>query len=253
MSATSAPRADQAGTYLIQGREVRLPVLVRDASAGVATYLVSAAAAQRLLPAHVEVAEILPGRTIFSLAVIEYRDNDLGAYNEVSLTFFVRPRGARRGIPYVGTIAEFLRGRLGTFIHWLPVDGTFTCEAGRTIWGFPKTLEDIAIRKEPDRVVCTLTSGGRHVLTFSVPRGGARALPDTSMTTYSLIDGLLHATPFSQAGDGVGFHLGGAELTLGDHPAADELRSLGLPKRALMSMWTERMHARFEAAARVSA
>ena len=42
-------------------------------------------------------------------------------------------------------------------------------------------------------------------------------------------------------------HLGGADLTLGNHPIADELRSLGLPKRALMSAWLGHMHGRFEA------
>jgi hypothetical protein len=44
--------------------------------------------------------------------------------------------------------------------------------------------------------------------------------------------------------------MGGAELELGAHPIADELRSLGLPKPALMSMWMGKMKGRFEAAER---
>jgi hypothetical protein len=86
------------------------------------------------------------------------------------------------------------------------------------------------------------------VLTLSVPRGGTRRLPDSEMVTYSMIDNVPHRTVFSSGGEGVGFHLGGATLTLGAHPIADELRSLGLPKRALMTMWMEHMHGRFEAA-----
>ena len=37
-------------------------------------------------------------------------------------------------------------------------------------------------------------------------------------------------------------------IELGDHPLADELRHLGLPKKPLSVMWTENMHGRFETA-----
>jgi hypothetical protein len=40
------------------------------------------------------------------------------------------------------------------------------------------------------------------------------------------------------------------KMELGAHPIADELRSLGLPKPALMSMWMGKMKGRFEAAER---
>src|SRR3990172_7079879 len=106
-----AAAASQPGTqpsYTIQGRTVSLPVEVRDASSGAATFLVPARAARRFLPGRVlEIAEVLPGRTLLSLAVIEYRDNDLGRYNEVSITFFVRERGSARGVPYLGTMLDF--------------------------------------------------------------------------------------------------------------------------------------------------
>ena len=68
------------------------------------------------------------------------------------------------------------------------------------------------------------------------------------MVTYSYIQGVAHKTPFSQVVEGFGFKLGGAELELGGHPIAEELRSLGLPRRALMTIWMEKMHARFGAA-----
>ncbi len=243
------PAISTAPSFLIQGREVRLPVVVRDASSGAATYAVSAAAARRLIPGTaLDPVEVWPGKALCSVAVIQYRDNDLGDYNEVSIAFFVREKGAAQGLPYLGTVADFLRGRVATYIRHLPVDQGFTCEAGRTIWGFPKSVERIDFEAGAARATCALHMAGAHVLTLSLPRGGARRLPDSVMTTYSFIDGVAHKTAFSSGGEGVGFHLGGAELTLGAHPIADELRSLGVPKRALMTMWMERMHGRFEAA-----
>lgn len=233
-------------SYTIQGREVRLPVVVRDASSGAATYLVDAAAARRLLPEAFEPAEVWPGKALFSLAVIDYRDNDLGAYHEVSIAFFVRRRGARRAA--LANVGEFFRGRLPTYIRHLPVDQSFTRDAGEAIWGFPKTIQQIDWQRRPERLTCSLTMDGEHVLTVSLPAGGARTLPEQHLVTYSLIDGRPHATPFTSTAEGAGFHLGGAELTLGNHPIAGELRGLGLPKKALMTIWMERMQGTFEAA-----
>jgi hypothetical protein len=137
------PAVKSAPSVVIQGREVRLPVVVRDAVSGAATYMVSAAAAARLIPDAFEPIQPWPGRALCSIAAIQYRDNDLGDYNEVSIAFFVRERGGARGLPYLGTIADVLRGRVATYIRYLPVDQSFTYEAGRTIWGFPKTVERI--------------------------------------------------------------------------------------------------------------
>src|SRR5262249_27123941 len=185
------------------------------------------------------------------IACIDYRDNDLGDYNEVSLAFFVRRRRETPGIPYVGTALGLARNRIATYIHRLPVDQRFTCDAGRGIWGFPKTVERIDFEDGGGRRRCRLAMAGRHVLTLGVARGGTRRLADVPMETYSYIDGTLHRTRFVSGAEGVGIHLGGAEIALGDHPVADELRALGLPRRALMSVWMEHSHGRFEAPERV--
>lgn len=240
-----APSGEQG--VLIQGRRVSYPVVVRDAASASATYVVDAEAARAMLPSpELDVIEVWPGRTLFSLACIDYVDNDLGDYNEVSLAFFVRERSAPRGIPYLGAIADFLRGRVSTFIFWLPVNQEFTREAGETMWGFPKTVESIDFDHSGDRARCKLTSGDRHVLTFSMPRGGKRDLPENAMTTYTLLGDDTCATRFVSRSTGVGFYRSGVELTLGNHPTAEWLRGLGLPKAPLAAVWMEHMHATFD-------
>lgn len=241
--------------YVFQGRTVTLPVVVRDATSIAATWLVPAAPAapaRRLLPGpELDVVEVLPGRTLLSVAAIDYRDNDLGDYNEVSVALFVRRRGEPAGIPYLGALLDFFRSRLATYVHALPVDQSFTCEAGRGIWGFPKTVEEITFRDLDGARECRLVMGGRHVLTLTGPRGGSRTLPDVAMTAYTYLDGALHRTTFTSGARDVGIGLGGATLVLGDHPLADQLRSLGLPKRALLSVWMGHTHGRFDAPVRV--
>lgn len=233
----------------IQGRRVDYPVTVRNAASASATYVVDAAAARALLPApDLDVVEILPGRALFSLACIDYIDNDLGDYNEVSLALFVRERSAPRGVPYLSAMIDFLRGRVHTFIFWLPVNQGFTREVGETMWGFPKTIEKIDFDHSGERATCRLESGGLHVLTFSMPRKPGRDLPPNDMTTYTRMQGSTFATRFVSTSRGVGFARGSVNLELGDHPMAAKLRTLGLPKKPMIAMWMEHMHATFDEA-----
>src|SRR4051812_19301121 len=134
-----------ATTYDVSGTTVSMPVEVRDASAGTAVFEVDAQAAGSLLPPALEVIEVGHGRAHLAIVVVDYRDNDLGSYLEVGLMLFVRPRAG---------------GPDGTFIFRLPVDQPFTCEAGRQIWGFPKTIETIDLSYGDDFVACSLSMDG---------------------------------------------------------------------------------------------
>jgi hypothetical protein len=214
-----------------------MPVVVRDASAGTAMFDVDATAAQAMLPGDdFVVVESSPGRTQLALAVIDYRDNDLGDYREVGVTLFVRPAGAPAG------------ERDGTFITHLPVDQEFTCAAGRGIWGFPKTVERIDFATGDGSIVTTLEMDGEAVLRLRLPRGGTDDMPIMEMVTYSYIDGVAHGTGFAQGGGGSQVRVGGegVEIELGTHPLSDQLRSLGLPDApVLLTTWTEHMRGTF--------
>ena len=229
----------EARVYEIQGQAVKLPVEVRDASSGNAMYGVDAGAAQALIPGSAfKVVESAPGQTQLLLGIIDYRDNDLGDYNEVAIIFFVYPANAS---PEAA----------GTFIYKLPVNQSFTCEAGSTIWGFPKTLDKIDYHYDDETAQCRLEMAGQHVFTLSLPRGRPQQdvapAGDTAGPTYTYIAGVAHRTTFTTGGDTlVSPGADGVELELGSHPIADQLRALGLPKPALMSTWTEHMRGSFE-------
>jgi Acetoacetate decarboxylase (ADC) len=229
-------RRVSADTYEIQGRIVTMPAIVRDASSGNAIFLVPSAVAQSLVGDAFEVVEMAPGQTQLILGFVDYRDNDLGDYNEVMMIFMVRPRGEPDEPE-------------GTFIYKLPVNQSFTCEAGCTIWGFPKSVEQIDVDYRSDRVSCALTMGGQHVFTLSVPRGKADAgdAPDMEMATYTYLDGPTVVRFTTGGPTAVSPGADGVELTLGTHPLADELRRLGLPAPAMMSTWMEHMHGSFGA------
>lgn len=224
-----------------------MPVEVRDAAAAVAYYLVPARPSQALIaPSGLRVAEILPRRALCTIGTMDYRDNDLGQYHELAITFFVHAPGARSW-PAVGAAAAMLRGGLPVYIHQLPVDAEFSCEAGRGIWGFPKFMSSIDISRDHGLETSTLLVEGRHVLTQRARLGGGRVFGERPQASFALRDGMLYRTPSTMSGERVGFRLGGARIELGDHPIAHELRSLGLPKKPLFSTTIGRMRGRFTA------
>ena len=242
---TVSPDATTEKLYRIQDRTVQFPVEVRDASSGSASFLVDAKAARRLVPEAFELAQFLPGRALCTLVVVDYRDNDLGDYNEMAVGFMVYPKGRGPTIPWLGTWADMVGGRLASHITHMPVDQSFTRDAGEKIWGYPKTVQQIDIEYRDDRVSGRLVYDGEHAFTLSVPRGGERNVPAGQIQTLSMIAGGPYRTIAEQKMDGMGIKLGGATVELGTGRIADELRSLGLPKRALMCTWTEHMSARF--------
>jgi hypothetical protein len=222
-----------------------MPVEVRDAANGVAIFTVPAAAAARLLPdGTFEIVDAGDGQTQLVLGIVDYRDNDLGDYDEVAIVLFVRPRG--------GPAED-----AGTFIYKLPVNQSFTCEAGARIWGFPKTVEEIRYDYTDDHATGTLVMDGQLVFTLTVPRGapapGTAAEPPMEGVTYTYIDGVPHRTRFTTGGTGTIVTAGGTgvTLTLGSHPIAEALRALGLPSTPIMSSWTEHMCGTFDAPARL--
>ena len=221
--------------YEIQGRTVALPAVVRDASSGSVMYLVDRDGAQKLVPDAFEPVEAAPGKTQLTLVIVDYRDNDLGDYDEVGIVFFVKPAGRPEA-------------DLGSYIYKLPVNQSFTCEAGCRIWGFPKTVDPLDVRLTRRRAGVRWSREDGEVFEMVVPRGGRLALPGQTACTYTLHDGVVWRTRLQLRGRGLRVGPGGARVRLGHHPIAERLRAWGVPGRALASAWVEHASMDFAAA-----
>ena len=258
---TETGAGGDARSWTVMGRRVGLPVEVRRAAQWGVQYLVPAAAAQRIVgPTGLEVTGPVPGKALVALAVCRYDDTDLDPYHEVAVSFVVRPHDAAPRPSARQRLREFASGDIGAYIHRLPVDQEFTCTAGRDIWGFPKWVTSITIDEPPpggprrgSGTTVRLVDDGVHVLSLTVSAGGRLHLPSQAPPSYSFAGGVLRRTAWTTSSTGTSGRVGGATLVLGDHPMADELRSLGLPKRALFSSAAAHMRASFGAAEVVTA
>ncbi|HKP42958.1 acetoacetate decarboxylase family protein [Mycobacterium sp.] len=221
-----------ASQHTIAGTVVTMPVKIRKANQHMAMFSVDAGAAQRMIDySGMQVCRYLPGRALVILMLMQYVDGDLGPYYEYGTNVMVNPPGSN---------ASGVRAlqSAGAFIHHLPVDQSFTLEAGRTIWGYPKVMADFTVRNGRQFGFDVSIDGQLAVgMEFQpgLPVPSAFTSRTQAHNTYSHLDGVTRETPGEMTLTGVRYGLGGARVWLGDHPYANELAALGLPKRALVS------------------
>jgi hypothetical protein len=229
--------------FEIEGTTLGFPTLFQDGSSAVGIFTVPSSVARELIAdSGFEVAELWPGRAGFSLACCHYRESDCGIYNEIAMSFFVKPKHGRPSrIPYLGTWIDIVRNRSATHIWKLPVTTRLSNDAGVLMWGFPKTIEEIDFEVSGGRATFTLRMGGRKVLSYSVAASGTREQPSSAAAVYTNYEGAPHVTYLGNRYSDVGMSFGGGQLSLGNHPLADDLRRLGLPRKSLMATWMGRL------------
>lgn len=248
MTSTEPVPPPQGPTYTIAGETVTVPVEVRSARMVGGTFTVPATAAQELIDhSGLRIQRFAGALGLCMLSAIQYADNDLGPYHEVALAFAVHPHdGSTAGSPATGNVT--------TFIHRLPVNQEFTCQAGRDIWGFPKWVAGITYRPYRGRTDVVLMDGGDLVLALGI---SGRSVPapanDMEMSCYSWREGVLRRTPWTMRMSRVRMRPGGAQVELGaEHEMARELRDLGFPKGALVSQSVGHLECSFGAAEEIT-
>ncbi|UOG22938.1 acetoacetate decarboxylase family protein [Gordonia amicalis] len=236
------------------GTTVTMPVEIRHARCFVAGFTADAAAVQRAIGGEsgrlgtLRPLRLRPGRAMRMLVFVDYIDGDLGPYNEFGVCFLVDDPSQPPTSP-ARTLRALAKGDARAVVHRLPVDGDFTLAAGRGIWGSPKTLAEFDVDHTSSVRYGHLEADGVLIADLRIKPG--IKVPDTTADTvlhaYSQLDGVTRLTPWRLTSvGGTRTRLGGASLTLGDHPIATELRSLRLGRHALMTSSVEKTTMRFE-------
>ncbi len=216
--------------HTVAGTVLTMPVKIRKATQRMAMFSVDADAAQRMIDySGLQVAQFRRGRAAVALILAHFIDGDLGQYHELSTSVMVSPPGSK---------ATGFGALQSAFIHHMIVDQSFTLEAGRTIWGFPKVMGEFRVR-EGGRFGFDVSIDGQLVvdmeLRSGVPVPSALTYREQQLRSYAHRDGHTLETEFTMSTVGSRYRPGGVRLRLGDHPYAKELASLGLPKRAMLS------------------
>ena len=224
--------------YTIDGREISFPVVVSEASMLMNGFLVNAKAAQAMLVGTgFRVVEIFPGKAILQLLAVDYKENDLGNYNEGAIIFPVLTPGEKKPFPFFGALKRMGNGTIGNFVYRMPVDQEFTTHAGRFIWGFPKWVSRVDIEFGASVARGTFIDEDELVYSIAAKTGGNGAPNEQRAASLAIRDGRALKTYGTNSSSGLTFSLGGETPEIGDsHPLAKELRTLGLPKKPIFTV-----------------
>jgi hypothetical protein len=205
-----------------------VPIFYRDTLSFGAVFLAPTQGLKALLPsARMFPLRIAPRRGALSINVMEFRDTDLGPYNEVSISV---PFTLDKATPVFTGIVRKPPAEPWLFIRHLPVTTEIALAAGVEFAGYPKFIADIEFEQGAEHVTCRLAEEGRHILTLAGRKLELRNAPRSRWHPFTVRNGRLLRSEVicSERQMAVSKAASSVRLELGDHPIAEELRGLSL-------------------------
>jgi hypothetical protein len=211
-----------------RGGRINLPVFYYDVTTIVAGFLTPLDRVLKLLPSpRMKPLRATPWHAVTTIVCFEYRDSDIGPYNEVAISFPItidKPTTVLTGL-----LRHIKEGPMA-YVHHLPVTTEPAYHAGVDFYNYPKFIANIDFKREGGRVTCRLAEGDSHILTLSVREIPVKPLERWRFHGITIRDGrILRSEVILNVGEqGISRNSGDVKLELGSHPIAEELRSLNL-------------------------
>lgn len=131
------------------------PMFCRDIGLMGAVFTADLKVIEEMLPLGYRPIRISPRRGLVAIHCIEYRDSDVGPYNEVALSLMIHPGGG--GLP--GPVRVAMCNALDsyhTFVQELPVNTEISVQGGRMVFNYPKYLANIVFTETSSHRTCTV-------------------------------------------------------------------------------------------------
>jgi hypothetical protein len=170
---------------------------------------------------------ITPWNAALSITAYQYRESDLGPYNEVSISI---PVTMDDETPlFTGSLRKTPKVPLTYSLH-LPVTTEIAREVGVDFAGYPKFIADIGFTEAANWWTCELSADGKNVLKLSGRVLNTGQVPRYRVNPITFRRGYLLRSEFviSERKMGDSRRKEDVKLELGDHPISDELRDLKL-------------------------
>jgi hypothetical protein len=214
------------------------PCFYYDVTTVTAVFIAPLRHLKTLLPSkQMKLLRLSPVHGLIAVTVFEYRDSDIGPYNEVSISLPVTVD--KRAPMLVGALGAL--GEPMAYVWQLPVTTEIARFGGVEFYGFPKFIAEIAFTRENGWIRCHLAADGQDILAL-----GARQV-DTKRAKRSRMH------PLTMKGErilrcevivnprqmGVSRRAEDVTLELGDHLIAQQLRGLELGRMIQMQYMPE--------------
>ncbi len=128
----------------IGGQPVKTPTFYYDGGCMTAVFAARYGALQDLMPDHSYVpARLGPGLGVLAISCLEYRDTDVGRYNELLIGIPLSEPFSRINLPGRALITATRRGQQPSFVWHLPVTTDVALRGGVDFYNFPKFIAQI--------------------------------------------------------------------------------------------------------------
>jgi hypothetical protein len=181
-----------------------------------------------------------------AVSCFEYRDTDVGPYNEVAVAIPLNEPSFRANLPGRALWEGVRRGQMHSFIVHLPVTTEIALRGGIDLFNYPKFLAEIEFDESDGDRRCRLAEGRTPILTLTGPRLPAQGSDRLQRFCHTWMDGQPQQAEFAleRLQVGTSKRPGAAVLELGDsHPIARELDRLLVSRRSLWYEYAPRFQA----------
>ena len=170
---------------------------------------------------------LTPWHGAVSIAAMEYRDSDIGPYNEVSISV---PFTLDMPTPIFTGILRKAPEEPSAFIRHLPVTTEIARDLGVEFAGYPKIHASIEFENEAGWITCHVAEDDQHILSFAGRQLENRLVPRSRMQLFTSRNGRLLRSEMmvSERQQAASKRAADVQLTLGDHPIAQELKAISL-------------------------
>lgn len=191
-------------------------------------------------------ARLAPGLGVLAITCFEYRDTDIGPYNELAVSIPLNEPYFRANLPGRALLAAARLGQQHVFIQDLPVTTEIALRGGADFFNFPKFIAQIEFTESDQRWCCQMTEGKEPILTLTGNRIDAPGSRHEDVFFHLWMDGQPQTAQFKihHSRAGASWRRDAAVLELGHrHPVALELDRLLAFRKPLQYEYSPRLEA----------
>jgi hypothetical protein len=221
----------------LAGESAKLPIFYYDGTAQTAVFPAKLSALRKLLPDPRFVpARLAPGLGAVGVTCFEYRDTDIGPYNELAITIILSSSPLASNLPGRALLTGLRDKQLHAWVHHLPVTTEIARVGGVDLYNYPKFVGSIDFEQSGSRRTCRLGEGEEHILTLDGPLIPTPDSGELQLFSHLWMDRQPQESEFKLniVAGGRALRPGAARLELGErHPIARELAGVLVSRRSI--------------------
>lgn len=189
---------------------------------------------------------------VVALGLIQYKDSDLGAYNEIILSIpSVHSTHTPSWKNWLNLYADKSKLQVGQYIIHIPVTTQLSVDAGQKLWGYPKTLQPIEHKFSGNKIQTRLFGKSKElVLEIQGKLGIHVPTPSMNLLTYSYLNDSLVKTTVDVYSNMQWHPFANIKIDVKNNsePISRDIMELGLPRQQpLFVLHSPRFSADFNA------